>query len=348
MRLSGFLPAAIILISVFTANAQHRSSHWNPSRGYSPFRNGNSTSLIIPCPEETTLPDTVSVDPPASDFRLTFRCANIRNLPYKHYQYTTASGATAKTSHPGWKLIISGKERQLSFIFRPTEISDAVSSVPAMEITSSGPQKQTVRVSKNLDFNHGLNSFRLESENGTIVLSCGNRTYQEVMRIDTGPFTLTSFGFLPDPGGEIKISDISLVCDTPSENQFSSDINNIETIISQSSDPLVGVWRVFDRELEESLLRQGGDYQLAIIPDERAEGYRLIYLSGAVKNADKWKKGMVKGQLDPSPFKNVFKLVWIDSELQPISKDVRAQLEDDLLTIQFPYHNSRLRLRKME
>lgn len=337
----------LLVTSTYTRNCRAEDFYWNSVRGYSPFRSESDGKLIVKSDSEDTVPDSTTLPYPAASLQLAFRCANIHNIPYKSYSYTTADGKTAKTKAPGWKLVLTGEDRQIVLHINPKEVNDAFSSSQAIEITaeSSGETISRSTITKGLDLNNGENSFKLAMENGAIMLRAGNREYQDIMKIELPGFRLTSFGFLPDPGGKLSISDISLHLPGNESFLYSGHHEDIDSIIMRSTDPLVGFWSIFDRNFEESLLRMGGDYELAIIPD--GEEYTIIYLSGASKNSRLWKKGMVKGRLSPSPFENIFATEWIDSNHSPITHEIKAQLENDILTINFPYQNSSLRLRKI-
>lgn len=114
-----------------------------------------------------------------------------------------------------------------------------------------------------------------------------------------------------------------------------------------SSDPIEGRWAVFDSSMNEDLLRIGGDYKLAII--RRPDGcYEIIYLSGADVNAGAWEAGMLKGLMRPSGVATVYDLEWIDPYGGKLSRRLKAQHDSDaLITLQFPYQSSTLRLHKI-
>ena len=115
--------------------------------------------------------------------------------------------------------------------------------------------------------------------------------------------------------------------------------------MSSSRDPMEGIWVIFDRNLDESLLKPGGDYVLAIVRE--GERYLMIYLEGAAVNSQKWSPGMIKGILNPTYFNGIYDTEWIDAECQSLNNGVKSQYgEGETLTIQFPYHSSSLRLRK--
>lgn len=117
--------------------------------------------------------------------------------------------------------------------------------------------------------------------------------------------------------------------------------------LDDSEDPLEGIWVIFDRTLDESLLRLGGDYKLAIVKNH--DRYDIIYLEGARVNGNIWKPGMIKGHLLPTPFSGLYNLRWKDSEGKVLSNSITAQSgEGNTLLLQFPYHSSTIRLRRID
>lgn len=124
------------------------------------------------------------------------------------------------------------------------------------------------------------------------------------------------------------------------------DIDKLNQRFERTTDKLEGIWRVYDSVMEEDLLRLGGEYRLAIVKD--GNDYKLIYLDGGKINSDRWKRGMLKGVLKSTDFNSVFDTEWIDAEFKPMKHNIKAQVEDmsSLITMTFPYQNSKIRLRK--
>ena len=98
--------------------------------------------------------------------------------------------------------------------------------------------------------------------------------------------------------------------------------------------------------IDEKMLKTGGDYRLAIIKSKDRDSYEIIYLSGGVVNGSKWKRGMIKGYITPMPFDSVYEIEWIGASGKTL-KGIKAQKEGDILTLQFPSQSSSLRLRKL-
>ncbi|MCM1517926.1 MAG: hypothetical protein NC117_04720 [Pseudoflavonifractor sp.] len=118
---------------------------------------------------------------------------------------------------------------------------------------------------------------------------------------------------------------------------------DIAVRLASSSDPVEGYWRYLDRETDDTVLRLGGDYRLALLRD--GDGYVMVYIDGARVNDAAWSPGMVKGRLRATPFVNHFDLTWYDSLLMPMDSETHATFDGSVLTLEFPlYNRSRIRL----
>ncbi len=155
-------------------------------------------------------------------------------------------------------------------------------------------------------------------------------------------------------GGEVKVYDLTFETEEKwiRNPKRDSDFDSLalKSYIDKSYDLMEGYWRVFDRSLEEDLMRLGGDYLLAIVKDTHGGGdYKILYLSGGNVNAGNWEPGDIKGELHSTGWDGIWNLVWYDSMGRPLKKDLKAQrIELNTLFLQFPYQNSTLRLQKLE
>ncbi len=126
-----------------------------------------------------------------------------------------------------------------------------------------------------------------------------------------------------------------------------SDTDLLDLYIKKSSDPIEGYWHLYDFTIEQSLLRIGGDYRLAIV--RQLDTYLIIYLNGAKTEASQWHTGMIKGQMRPTPFPDIYMLTWLDASFRPMSHHLKAvsSADSNILTIDLPYQQSTFRLRKL-
>ena len=313
----------------------------NDSRGYSPFSHALPDGVTLVNDTEFPQTDSCRLASPLTDFSLTFRAV----CPRHPFGFSVTPSAGPKI----W-ITVSQKE-----------VPDIISSSPALEINASlegdAQPLASVSVTDGFDLHQGPNIWRLQSDNGMLTLSAGNRQLSKILSIPTVDNSLAAFSFTAAPGASLKVQDIILEGNPSTGSPQSVDVDALRTRLETSDDPIEGYWAVFDRNLEENLLRMGGDYRLAIVnaddsalppaPSETAT-YNIVYLDGARVNAPSWLPGMIKGSLHSSPFPGIFSVTWLDANGLPLDHEIKAQTDaEGLLTIQFPYQNSTLRLRKI-
>lgn len=323
---------------------------WNAKRGYSSFsplwvRHGSPDSGRMANGGADTLRILTDADhADAMEFRFKARCAK-------------------PSASRGWGIEVrgAGGSPDVTFDITPSEnVFDGVSSSQALKVTtrvggsqvSSGLFSDTAGLVGKLkngaegpDPSGTHNFFKLILDGGSLDLYGGIHTPVALARLDLGEgFRADSVGFFLAPKAEVEFYDISLEAERHSPASLVWDDSELlGEYLSNSRDVMEGYWRILDRSLEESLLKPGGDYSLACVRAE--DGYDFIYLSGAVTNASGWAPGMVKASLRPSGIGGVWNVRWFDATHRPLFHDVKAQRDiEGVLTIQFPYHNSQLRL----
>lgn len=238
---------------------------------------------------------------------------------------------------------IAGCEHEEVFSSRPAlKLSVAVSEDERMPDNSEFQEK--VEIIEDIDATGGPNIWRVRVSDGMLRISGGNHGLKERMVIAGPSGGLKSFGFFSVKGKAPSIDHVILREEEQSHIDRISD-DDLTLRLSESAEKLEGEWGIFDRSLNENLLRLGGDYRLGIIREN--DRYRIIYLSGATTQSGIWKRGMTKGWLTPTGWDGIWNLTWIDASGQPLSKDLKAQqTEDGILELQFPYQDSKMRLRK--
>lgn len=318
----------------------------------------------------------------ASSCRLSFRIDNRHAHPSRRYAYTDAHGTSHTRKDPPWAILLSDAYGCRCWItVSKTEINDDIissSSGTVVTVSIDGknfPNSENSTVSETilaqqtfkdqmLPFS-GESLWTIELSDGHLRIVAGAVQPVEIADIPIELSTLSSFGFAASPAGEILISDISYQPTSTSSPIYSSilsptSLNNsnplndpaqvteqIRRITDDSDDPIEGYWEIFDRTLDEALLKLGGEYKLAIVKNH--DRYDIIYLDGARVNGTRWRPGMLKGILTLSSFPGLLNLEWFDSEGKSLSYSITAQTGyNGTLTLQFPYHSSVIRLRKVQ
>ena len=327
--------------------------HFNAGRGYEPFAHATPQGVLISNPTPSPLADSIILAEPAVSATISFRINNRHAHPSRTYPYLLPSGKEKRVKCPAWTVFIGDSVgHRLRLTLSTKESEGPLTSEPYTSVITSfegttgfEPVYQPSEIlieSGKLPF-HGETLWTVTATPGELSVVAGSHEPIRVLSYPNQLSEISTFGFSAAPGGEILISDISFKPERkPAENYNPAEI---PALLAGSNDPIEGYWQIFDRSLEESLLRLGGDYKLAVVKDH--DRYAIIYLDGARVNAAQWKPGMVKGWLTPGVFPGLYSLEWLDAEGKPLSNSLSAQLTDEgVLTIQFPYQSSEIRLRR--
>lgn len=359
-KITGGIILVFALVGVITAvtgiaSADTREPvYLNSTRGFGALGDAGSIGapLILDNNNCDTLVRCLPIDR-VEDFSFSFRTANLHNQSGKSYAYSLADGHTAKVEHPAWGLCVKGDAHTLGFRFRTVDnrLDELIPAKLMIWATVDGVRAGEVALIEDVDMFSGENSFRLIREADKYFLLGGNRRYEQLLIVMAPEVTADSIGLWVAPGGAVSVDDITLrvfrerLSDPRRDLSHFADPDVRDSYFMRTVDPIEGEWEIFDRQFDDSNLRVGGNYRLAIVRDK--SGYKMIYLSGASKNPDKWEAGMEKGRLVAGDFVNVFDVVWLDPSATPLEGPVKAQFQSpDILTLQFVGHASTLRLRK--
>lgn len=193
------------------------------------------------------------------------------------------------------------------------------------------------------------------SLNGLAVLE-GTDKLSALLTCDTPPSLhdfimagITGAGVAAMPGGKIEISRLSISTDgDPGEEILTTlDLQALNARFSTSADRLEGYWTVLDYTADDTMLRPGGRYTVAMVSNGRGS-YRLIYVNGAEVNASAWKPGRIKAMLHPASLPGAYRAVWYDAEGRELDPECAVQIDTPrVMTVQFPRLLSTLRLHKV-
>lgn len=191
-------------------------------------------------------------------------------------------------------------------------------------------------------------SIRVSFGNRLVTVEAGNRDMQTVAEYPDAGFVADSVGFVLEPGAKVdKVSGSALSYNPPFDaDECIADVEKLREYIDTSDDSLEGEWEYMDRQMDESLLKPGGEYRLLILKDTD-DVYNIFYVDGARVNPRQWQPGMIKGRLKVmSPDR--YDLQWRDSEGEWMQHGLKAAMEDEgILTLLFPYQASTVRLRRI-
>lgn len=134
------------------------------------------------------------------------------------------------------------------------------------------------------------------------------------------------------------------------EGRPSSPVNSLQDvneIISHSSDKLECYWKYFDRDTDPTLAQPGGFYTLATLSDG-AGGYTIVYIDG--DTTGKTMPFSVKGRMTPTIFPNHYDLVWYDVNGVSAADECSATVEmaGAMLRISIPLLKATMRFSRLE
>lgn len=359
-RIIGIIIMLFALVGIITAVTAFaapppvalRHSCWNSTRGFEGFgADLPSASGVMTCDSASPL-RVLTAATPSADFReFRFRLENRHCTPQRRYSYTDSDGHRASARMPAWEIMIKDTSgREVSFLFRGVESGyDGVSSHAALSVRGYVGDKDAgySEISRNVDPTGRLNVYCLRMEGSECRLLAGSRGLQPLLTLTLPDgFMTDSIGWVLHPGSEVCVADVRLSesIDRRRLNQTPwRDSDLLDEYLEKSQDALEGYWQILDRTVDDSLMRPGGDYRLAMV--RALDGYDLIYLSGGIVNSTSWYPGMIKAHLSPSGIGGVWDVEWYDAMLRPLSHEVKARMESGpLLTVMFPWQGAQLRI----
>ncbi|MCH5228890.1 MAG: hypothetical protein J1F12_02715 [Muribaculaceae bacterium] len=337
------------MFSVLALNAFAETMHWNAGRGYGDFRYGGEEGITIDNTSDSIQFDYFKFKEKSSRLDLIFRSSNLHGNPSQSYVYHTLNGKKGRIKNPHWGFFLTGQKDTLIFSIRSIEEESYLDSRNALEIeiyNLKESKKHRIIADEKVNPYNGDNLWKLTARLGEITLYGGDHDIHELYKVEVSD-TITGFGFFGGWGSHIIFKDIEMNNESTFKKQEEKiDKKNLEEYYLLSEDVLEGYWTLFDRELEESLIKLGGNYTLACVKE--GEEYLFLYISGASVNSRNWEPGDIKMRMLPTVFPGIYEVEWIDSMKDSLKHDIRAQKnENGTLLIQFPYQSSHIRLRKV-
>lgn len=306
------------IMELTAAKATAREIYLNPRRGFGALADT----------------DTLHLDAGSKDFEITAKITLTKPSP--------------------WGMWIGKEGRGVRFDISQEEIDDGISLHPAMKIRATDNTGRIIAESSadiGKQVSSAENYWRILRTGNEISFHCGHHGLKEILSVDAPDiFNVEEFSFIKPKKGNLTLHEAIVKISEDRRKEVAksawSDEELLAEYLEHSEDPAEGYWCVLDRSLEESLLRMGGDYRLAMV--KAFDGYDLVYLEGARTCASAWTPGMRKAHLSSTDIDNVWNVAWTDAEGVVLENSVKGQFENaTLLTIQFPYQNSTLRLAKI-
>ncbi|MCH5218275.1 MAG: LysE family translocator [Muribaculaceae bacterium] len=340
-KIIGVIILIFAIVGIFSATSAMMKADdsircWNAGRGYGPFAEG----------EDRMVSAREGADAPGAEF-LEFRCKVKCRRPSTPW---------------GFRLVgTDGSEASITLTASETP-GDGISSAAALDVRAISPcdtapallSERSNIVGRLKDGLQGVdpsgatNFYKLVVYRDLLTLFGGLHTPKRLLQLELPDgFRADSVGFFLPREAQVELDELRLSTGNfgPAMTMW-TDRMLLEEYLDNSRDPMEGYVAILDRNMEENLLRMGGDYRMAIVRE--TDGYDLVYLSGAKVNAERWQPGARKAHLSPSGVSGVWNVEWIDAMGATLSHELKAQSDlNGTLTIQFPYQNSQLRLQRL-
>ncbi len=321
----------------------------------------NSTSSNI------FITDTTSIDP-FEDYKFYIHFANKHNNEGKSYKVTDKQGKKKMVTETMGGIVFniiapSSYWMVTARCSNSNLYNECVDNrTMTIELTKVTDGKKAliekVTLDKGMDLYDGFNYLGVQIESNVIKVIGGEKQLTEILthQMTKEELELTKghsemrVGCVATPGAYISIERTVL-----SYNNKPDVSPNLETAwtkealdrhFAESKNPYEGYWTYLDRDMEDTWLKMGGRYTIALV--ETSTGYDVIYIDGAQVKKSQWHLGMKKGEMTKTIFTDNFTGSWYDATQEVINEDVYATFESGvILCFKFPVYKSQLRFSKI-
>lgn len=353
-----YLLVTIFLIISF--NMKCEVKYFNNWNGYGDYSKGHNSVVSNGLITENSSGEIIYnvarfyVNDSNLDFEIRF--ANLNNKENKKSSYVTNGKKHSIMNSPWgivWDYVDSLNYNSLELKTDNTYLGDAFDTrymtVKTVKVRNGIPTILSSEKFKGyVDLYSGYNSVSFKVRNNHVTIAIGNKKlhlvgeYSDIWDDNNG-----NIGYFVGPGAKLEVEYIVVDYVAHPSNKINTDwtLEKLNKYFESHHGPHEGFWSYLDRNLDNSKLKLGGRYELAII--ETDEGYDIIYVDGAKINGSKWKTGMIKGKLIKTNFQEQYNLIWYDANMLPFSLDVYGQFNDNnILELKFPIQKSVLRFSK--
>lgn len=354
---------SLILIFFTSLTTVSQTKYYTYLNDFKGFKNNyneiTDKTLVLKNKSTDTQYNLVDFDCSNSEFTISLKFANESNLSGKKYKVFDSMNNTFKISNPNWGFIWNFKDdlnylqiKLSGFNSLLHDILDERKLIVEIIKVSMGKKEiiKTESFNNEVDLYDGYNSLWLKYDGTYTSLYIGKK--KPVLIYKTQDIKYDNHmktGFFAGPGSVVKLERFTTKKNILKEKVLTTkwQNKNINKYLKSDTLELIeGIWKYFDRNIDESRLKLGGKYSLVIVKNDQ-KGYDILYYDGAVINNTKWTTGMLKGRLYPTPFKDNFNLQWYDSTLQLVDDDNYATIEDNnIISFFFPTEKGEIRFIK--
>lgn len=326
--------------------------------------NGQYLQLVNTSATPVIVLDTTRIDP-YCNYKYYIHFANPHNKEGRSYSITDSNNKTHSIASTACGIVVGCCNNSYwtittqcdnSSLFNES-VDERTMSVVLSKVENGSSKVLEEKVLKDgVDMTTGFNYLGAKVENSTITVMVGENSLNEVLSHPISQEELAGIddvkvGYLVGPAAAITIERAVLTQSVTEQNPaFSFETpwtrEALDRYFAQSKNPYEGYWTYLDRDMEDTWLKLGGRYTIALV--ETSSGYDIIYIDGAQVKKSQWHQGMKKGEMKNTIFTDNFTGTWIDATFEPISQDVYATFESGvILTVKFPVYKSQIRFSKI-
>ncbi len=246
------------------------------------------------------------------------------------------AGVSTKGNKGEWRLNIADTDgRQIVLEVKRADINPGdFDHTPCFRITAiaDGQKLASEDVTSSINTAGGPNFLKVLLKSGHLEVSFGKRYLLPVFDLKFGA-PLTGATISCDRKFTIRRRTVTTLRPKPAP------VAGIDAPAKALPDSTV--WSYLDMDMNYKYAVRGGNYRLLM----RTVGsdIELIYLSGASNRTENWQIGDLKARLKRSVDGRSFDVEWYDSELNNYYPETFAEIEGNIMTINFPLLNSKLR-----
>lgn len=311
--------------------------------------------------------DTTGIDP-HEDYKFYIHFANKHNNEGKSYKVTDKQGRKKSVTETMGGIVFNiiapssywmATARCSNSNLYNECVDNRTMTIELVKVTNG--KKAVIEkaiLDKGMDLYDGFNYLGVQIESDVIKVIGGEKQLSEILSHQmtkeelelTKGFSEVRVGCIAAPGALISIERTVL-----SYNNKPTKSPNLETEwtkealdrhFAESKNPYEGYWTYLDRDMEDTWLKMGGRYTIALV--ETSTGYDVIYIDGAQVKKSQWHLGMKKGEMVKTIFTDNFTGSWYDATQEVINEDVFATFESGvILCFKFPVYKSQLRFSKI-
>lgn len=203
------------------------------------------------------------------------------------------------------------------------------------------------RLSEGVNTDGGFNTVRLMKEGDSLSVAVGEKKPIQLATVGIkADIDSCRIGYFCGESSKIEINRVHYrsTPDPAKMCRTAWTADSLDRYLAQSKDENEGYWHYLDRRMDESQMKSGGKYRLAVVC--AGEGYDLLYVGGAEMYPRYWQVGMRKGVLEASPFIGTYDMKWHLSDKTLVEDEAYATFSGNILTLHFPLHKSEVRFYK--